>query len=276
MRHETISIERKGSVTGARMITYIPDRSPEMANKKKPFIIICPGGGYEMTSDREAEPIAFQYLAKGYACAVLRYSCKPAVFPTALLEVARAYVLAKENADNWNIDANNIFLQGFSAGGHLVCSYCTFYQDKLVTEATGYDAAALRPAGLILCYPVISSGAKAHKGTFESLLGDKYENIRDTHILKKLSLETQIHKDMPPVFVWHTFEDRTVPVENSLLLVSALKKKNIPTEFHMYPKGVHGLSLANEMTCYPDGGAVEKSCESWMGLALDWINNNTY
>ena len=40
--------------------------------------------------------------------------------------------------------------------------------------------------------------------------------------------------------------DSDVPVENSLLFASALKHAGVPFELHLFAKGPHGYSLANE------------------------------
>lgn len=119
MIYKTISISA-GENTSVELFLYIIDNSVELKpDRQRPIIIICPGGGYCMTSDREAEPVALQYLAMGYHTAILRYSVKPAKYPAALLELGTAVKYLKEHAREYHIDPRNIFLQGFSAGGHL-------------------------------------------------------------------------------------------------------------------------------------------------------------
>lgn len=125
----------------------------------------------------------------------------------------------------------------------------------------------LRPAGLILCYPVITSGEYAHRGSFEALLkGQKTEEM-----LERVSLEKQVTEHMPPVFLWHTFTDDCVPVENSLLLIAAMRKVNVPVEFHMYPAGGHGLSTCTEQSMNVDGYGVQEQCQSWLPLVRTWL-----
>lgn len=123
---------------------------------------------------------------------------------------------------------------------------------------------------MILSYPVISSGKFAHTGSFEALLG---ADSSDSEKRKKQSLEFQVTTDTPPTFLWHTVTDDCVPVENSLLFFEALHKYKVPVELHLYPTGVHGLSLANEETCHEDGGCIQPECQSWMELACTWIRN---
>lgn len=254
------------------LTTYIIDKVPlNGANvKKRPAIIICPGGGYAYTSDREAEPVAIQMAARGFHSFVLRYSCTPAVFPTALLELAKAVWIVRTNADRWNIDENKIIVCGFSAGGHLAASLATFWSKEFVWKTLGADKEMLRPDGAILCYPVITSGEFAHRGSFDNALAEDKDNAVK---LELLSLEKQANSLMPPVFIWHTWEDNAVPVENSLILAEALRKAGISTELHIYPHGCHGLSLANEETCDGRADLVVPVCQGWIDSAAAWVKN---
>ena len=141
----------------ATFVGYCLDNSSEIdPNRKRPSVLAIPGGGYEMTSDREAEPIAMQFLAAGFNAFVLRYSVKPSIFPVALLEAAEAMRRIRTHADEWHCDADAIAVIGFSAGGHLAANLATSASDD-VLAAHGYDADAVRPNGLMLAYPVVLS-----------------------------------------------------------------------------------------------------------------------
>ena len=120
---------------------------------KRPVVVICPGGGYEMTSDREAEPIAMQYLARGYHAVILRYSVAPARYPLALMQLAKTVAYLREHAGEFHIDTDKIILQGFSAGGHLAASLGVFWREKFISEALHTDAEMVKPNGMILSYP---------------------------------------------------------------------------------------------------------------------------
>lgn len=271
MIYRTLEMKETGSLPGSKLDLYLQDASRELKIGKRPLILICPGGGYGATSDREAEPVAFQFLAMGYHAAILRYSCAPARFPTALLEAASAMVTIRKNAEEWNVQADKIIITGFSAGGHLAASLGMFWNEDFVAGELGLketEHALARPDGMILGYPVITSGKSAHRGSFENLLGEREEELAE-----KVSLEKQVSAKTPPAFIWHTFEDGSVPVENSLLLVSALREAEVSTEFHMFPRGCHGLSLANHLTESADGRAIQKECTVWIDLAHTWIEN---
>ena len=271
MIHEKLEIQLKNSEFKANLFTYLLDNSLEIdPNRKRPVVLICPGGGYTMTSDREAEALAVKFLAMGYHAAVLRYSVAPARFPEALLQLATAVVLIRENAEKWHIDENKIVVQGSSAGGHLAASLGVFWNKSFVAEALETDSEKFRPNGLMLSYPVITSGEKAHQGSFENVLGEQYA---DEQKRRFLSLEYHVSKDTPPTFLWHTAPDDVVPVENSLLFFQALHALNIPAELHIYPIGGHGLGLATSETATPDGYGIQAECESWITLAGEWMKH---
>ena len=252
----------------ASLTGYLIENSPEIDHgRKRPAVLIIPGGGYCAVSDREAEPIALTMLGFGLHALVLRYSVNPSRFPTALLEAAEAMRLIREHADEWHIDPHNIAVMGFSAGGHLATCLCT---DACVEElqAHGYEPSAVRPDALALGYPVITSGRFAHRGSFNALLG---ERSGDEELLDRLSLEHHVTPDTPPTFVWHTVTDADVPVDNTLLLVGALRRHQVPVEAHLFPTGKHGLSLGTTETMYRDGSGVEPCVQIWPRLFHDWL-----
>jgi len=269
MIHKKIEIKARGMEAVGNLYTYFLDSSIEMRpNEKRPVILMCPGGGYEMTSDREAEPMAMQFLAMGYHVAILRYSVCPVRYPAALLQVAESVLYLKEHADEYHIDPEKIVVQGCSAGGHLAANYGIAWNSPFLTKLMGMenDPERLCVAGLLLCYPVITSGEKAHEESFRNLLGEQYEEKKE-----ELSLENQVTPDTPPTFLWHTATDETVPVENSLYFFQACLQQGVSAELHIYPVGGHGLSLANEETCRANGIGVQKECQSWIGLAQNWL-----
>lgn len=268
MINEKIAIQVSDSPYQAQLITFLHEQSPEIRSQKRPMVLICPGGGYAMTSDREAEPIALNYVGMGFHAAVLRYGVAPARYPEALLQLASAVALLRKNAENWCIDPNKIIVQGFSAGGHLAASLGVFWKQPFLTQELGVSADVIRPNGLLLGYPVISSGPLGHQGSFENLLGEAYA---DPEKRDAQSLEKWVSKDTPPTFLWHTAVDETVPVENSVMFFKKLHDAGVSAELHIFPDGPHGLALATEETDAPQGGKTQKVCASWIELAENWI-----
>lgn len=264
---QEIPVRTEGSLPDSKLVVYIQDHSESLYIKERPMVLLCPGGAYAYTSDREAESIALQFLAMGCHAAVLRYSTAPAVYPTQLKELAWSVKLLRDKAAEWHILPDKLIVQGCSAGGHLAASLGVFWKEKWLGEAVGADPGQIRPDALLLCYPVITSGEFAHRDSFQNLTGG------DTSRWEKLSLEKQVNEDTPRTFIWHTFADAAVPVENSLLFVNALCGHRIPVEFHLYPEGRHGLALATELTAGADGGHIQPECASWVELARTWLKN---
>lgn len=221
----------------------------------RPLVLVVPGGGYEHVSQRESDPVAVRFLAAGYHAAVLRYSVgEGARDYRPLSELNEALALVRSHAEEWGIRPQQIAVCGFSAGGHLALS-------SAVLDLPGDAGSQQRPNVLILSYPVVTAGPYAHRGSFVQLSGTEDQSA---HLA--FGLEDKVTPAVPPVFVWHTMEDGTVPVENTLMLVSALHRAGVPCEAHLFPHGKHGLSVCtaevnNEM---PHPGR-------WFALAAEWL-----
>lgn len=175
--------------------------------------------------------------------------------------------LIHEHAKEWYVDTDKIVVQGSSAGGHLAACLAMFWHTKWLAEMADVTNDILKPAAMLLNYPVITSGEYAHRGSFKQLLGGN----ETEELLELLSLEKQVTEHTPPAFIWHTYTDQSVPVQNSLLLIGAMKKYEIPVEFHMYPVGKHGLSTCSRLTAMRDGTGIQKECGSWLPLAKRWL-----
>lgn len=262
MIHEVIDIAENGFK--AQLTTYIVDNTVEaFKDKKRPIVIVCPGGGYERTSSKEGEPAALKLNAMGIHAAVLNYSCKPAVFPTALLQLARSIDILRTAPEDWHIDTDRIVVLGFSAGGHLTASIGAFWNKNILLKELDKSAEEIKPNALVLCYPVISSGEFAHRGSFEALLGADFDN---QELSKLMSIENQVDKTFPKTFIWHTYEDDAVPMENTLLLAGAMRKNDVPFAMHVFEKGTHGRALGTMET-----GETVEEIQPWISMAGDWI-----
>ncbi|MFC1959162.1 alpha/beta hydrolase, partial [Chloroflexota bacterium] len=212
--------------------------------KVRGAVLILAGGCYTFTAEREAEPVALQYTAVGYNAFVLEYSVAPNRFPQALRDTCRALTLIRQNAAAWNTDPDKIAVCGFSAGGHLAASLGVFWNRTELFSTTGIDNNSVNPNALILAYPVITSGEFRYDGLIQNLLGVD----ASPEMVEMISLEKQVSPSTPPTFVWHTIEDELVPVENSLLFASALRRHKVSFEMHIYPQGIHGQALATKET----------------------------
>ncbi len=241
---------------GGVLNVYLREAAPAMPDAVlRPMVVVVPGGGYNHVSPREGDPVALQFAAAGYHTAVLHYSVgKDARNYQPLRQLSEAIGLLRANAQAWNILPEKIAVCGFSAGGHLALSSAVLDLPE--------GGPQHRPNAVILGYPVITAGEFAHRGSFEMLAGSK-----DPAAQQKFGLEDKITPRTPPVFVWHTMEDQTVPVENTLLLLAALRRAGVPCEAHLFEKGVHGTSISTA-----EVNAADQHRHHWVELALEWLD----
>ena len=246
---------------------YLPYNMVEMRrqNQKRPCMLVCPGGGYGMCSEREAEPIALHFLPEGFNVFVLTYSVAPYRFPTQIREVAAAMELIYKNAEEWNCDTSRIAIIGFSAGGHLAAHYSTMFDCKEVREVLPESKSV---NATVLSYPVISADFNiTHQGSILNLLGHKPETKEEEEYF---SCNCNVKETTPPAFLWHTAEDGAVPVANSFLYASALSEKKVPVELHVYPFGGHGLSTSDKHTVDDITPVVEYN-NIWLSSVKRWL-----
>lgn len=238
---------------GALLRSYIHERINGERPYLRPAVLILPGGGYEHVSKRESEPVALEFLSRGYQAFVLTYTVKREniALSEPEKEVADALVYIKENALRFDTFQDKIVLLGFSAGAHLALSSQCHY--KALNKNSKVDA-------LVLSYPVVTMGEYGHDGSIYNLTGGDEERKR------YYSLEYEVTKDLPPVFMWHTTEDETVSPMNSLYLSSSLLKAGVPFEYHLFEKGKHGLSI-----CTRDVGKREERTSRWLELLFSWL-----
>lgn len=244
-----------------------PSNDRVYLNKKRPAIIICPGGGYWLRAYHEDEPIALSYLAAGFQAFVLEYSVAPMKFPGALFEVSMAVAMLRKNAQAYHIDPDRIYVLGFSAGGHLAASAGVYWKAPFVQRALGIDMDENRINGLVLCYPVISGREGiCHEGSMQNLFGA----VPNAEQRAVFSLENQVTDFTPPTFLWHTSDDQAVDSRNSLSFAAALCEYNIPYELHVYPHGSHGVAMASKVTASMASGIIPE-CQAWVADSIRFL-----
>jgi acetyl esterase/lipase len=282
MIHKNIPLSKEGDIY---LTTYALNSSNQyQVGKLRPAVVICPGGGYGYTADREAEPVALKYLSRGFHAFVLRYSCDTkALYPQPLLDLAKAMATVRENAEKWFVDKDKIVVAGFSAGAHLVSMLATNWDKNWLHEKTGLTGEMIKPNATVMGY-----------GAYD-IHEDENENIE---LLRKEDLElkrsinrrlygvdvpTQEQKDRlcsikhisestPPAFLWHTMEDELVPVNNALRYASALNNLKIPFELHIFQKGPHGLSISDE-TVERGPDFINPHVAKWHEMSIKWLKD---
>ena len=253
---------------------YLDTYVSEFRNARRDAMLVIPGGGYRaVCSDREGELVALAYASRGYNAFVLNYRVaeKGDIYPTQLLDACRALLYIKANADKYFINPDRIFAVGFSAGGHLAGSLALMTKDTLVLDTLGVTTDDLKIKGVVLSYPVTTAMANTHRGSFEYLAGMPFDDIPE-ELKRKYSLEENVDENSPPAFIWHTAEDKTVPVIGSLRLAAKYVEKGVPVSIHVYPYGCHGISLA---TAYANHEArvAEPLAERWLEDSIDFLNS---
>jgi acetyl esterase/lipase len=244
------------------LTVYLPDAGKATGAA----MVICPGGGYAHLAAHEGNDYALWLNQHGVAGFVLQYRLGSHGYhhPAMLNDAARAVRWVRAHAGDYRIDLKRVGIMGSSAGGHLASTLATHFDAGNPAAADAVERQSSRPDLGILCYPVISLGDFAHLGSKRNLLGTN----PPPELVQQLSSELQVTAATPPCFVWSTAEDKTVPVENSLLFAAALQKNHVPFDLHIYQKGRHGIGLADKPPfAHP---------HPWAGDCLFWLKEQGF
>ena len=204
-------------------------------------IVIFPGGGYGHLAVHEGAGYAEWFSQHGITAFVVKYRLGSNAYhhPAMLHDAARAVRTVRANATQWGLDHARVGVIGSSAGGHLAATLLTHFDAGQPNAADPVERMSSRPDLGILCYPVISMGPVTHEGSRRNLLGDEPA----PELLELLSNEKQVTCETPPCFLFHTWEDGAVKVENALLFAQALRERGVPFDLHIYENGRHGVGL---------------------------------
>ena len=222
-------------------------------------VIVCPGGAYAyLAMDHEGDQVAKWLNSLGVSAFVLKYRLGPKYHhPVELWDAQRAIRTVRSKAAEYRLSPDRIGIMGFSAGGHLASTAGTHFDAGDPASGDPIDRLSSRPDFMILCYPVISLGEFAHRGSERNLLGEN----PDPKLVESLSNETQVTARTPPTFLFHTTNDAAVPVENSVMFYAALHKAGVPAELHIYERGPHGVGLA----------PTDEVLSTWPARLADWL-----
>ncbi len=227
--------------------TDIPTLTPFLPEKEKATgaaIVICPGGGYGKLAPHEGAGYARWLSENGVAAFVLKYRLGTNGYhhPAMLQDAARALRTVRARAGEWQIDPHRIGIMGSSAGGHLAATLLTHFDEGKADAGDPIERVSSRPDLGILCYAVITMGDNTRAGSRTNLLGQNPSPA----LIDELSNEKHVTKNTPPCFLWHTWEDGAVKVENTLAFAAALRAQGVPFDLHIYQHGGHGMGLGKD------------------------------
>ena len=250
--------------SGAVLHTYARPREGFLAEQGGRWgVLILPGGGYGIVAPSEGEPVALAFLGAGVQAFVLEYSVAPVRWPNQLLETAAAIAYLRENAEKYGVAPDKIAVCGFSAGGHLAGCAANLWGHEVIRETLGLTGEQARPDAAILSYPVITMGEFGSGMTRSNLFGEEA-------VAAETSLEASVTDRNPPTFLWATYTDGSVPVENSLMYANALRAHDVPLELHVFNKGPHAMGLATPDSAW-QGDHTDPRAREWHPLCVGWL-----
>ncbi len=253
---------------------------------KRPCVIICPGGAYQHISEKEAEPAALGFYSQGYNAFVLSYSTGIGIgnLPVPIVQLAKTVAYIRQNAEMWSVDPDKIVVCGFSAGGHTAALFGALWHEKWLEKSINIKSEMFKPNALLLCYPLLDiksfcdmqlENNPSMQGLIESVYLNLFSQINPSQEeLDKWDAKKLINQDMPPVFLWTTLNDDIVDISQSLEFISVLSKHQISFEYHMFEKGLHGLSGADALSGYSKAEIEELgNAPKWRDLAIKWLED---
>lgn len=261
--------------------------------KKRPAIVVCPGGGYLIRADKEQEPVAARFLGLGYQLFILSYPvffngrpsdwtdgpefCEGSKYPEQLCDLMRAMAYVHACADELDIDTDRIYALGFSAGAHLVGSLAERWDDESLLGGIAPEVA--RPRAVLMGYPMID----AQNASREEYLHSKNPFVRyftrgifgtdepTDEQLRQVDLTANARADMPRVFIWHTVTDDEAPAAKSAAFVARLMQLGVPCDYHLFQDGRHGNALADSSSAAREE-EIDVREARWVELAASWLD----
>lgn len=283
----------------ARLDCYMPDSAIGFhIFRPRPAVIICPGGAYLIHATKEAEPVALEFMSRGFAACVLRYAIatdrehpergfdERVRYPMQALELMEAIHVLRQHKEEMHL-TDDIFMMGFSAGGHVCATVGTKWNDERLVSELDFtpERGELRTCGMILGYPMLASNSEDFSGeefrrldqtTVDGVNKVLYGTARpDAEQLDSCNLVHAVSGDTVPAFIWHSADDPVVDSRNSTAFILRMQSLGVPCEFHLFSHGGHGLGLANRYyarsarECDSDIAIWPKLVESWMSRLMD-------
>ena len=269
--YKEFGVERKQAKRGYLNIYRHEHMTELQTPRRRPAMLVFPGGGYEFLSQREGEPVAMTFYGEGYHAFMLDYDLKPVCYPAQIEQAAMAMMYIRHHAEEFAIQPDKIAAIGFSAGGHLCGCVSVLWDDPAVRAIFGDECELVRPDASVFSYAVVSCDPKiAHMGSFFNFCGQAVEHA-------SYSIDRFVRPTCSPAFIWANTPDDCVPAINSALLYEAYLRAGVPVELHIFSEGWHGMSLCNAET--ENVIPVSDTCvyvRSWLGLCLNFLRRRGF
>lgn len=262
----------------ASLETFVIDPNiSSKQTKKRPAMIVCPGGAYVKLAHRESEPIALHYNSEGFHSFILRYPVdnEQAQYPYPVLSLFQALALINKHAEEWFVDVSKIYVMGFSAGGHVAGLYANLWNNQELIEQAGLVRDDLpKVKGVILAYPLVKTAARPssdwadERRLFQCLYGSETPSQDQ---ITAVTLSNLINDETLPQFIWCAADDPVLNTADTIKYVLKLQEQKLSIEFHMFKNGEHGLALGDYATANPGEGDVFHPFSLWPRLARNWM-----
>ena len=282
----------------ATFTAYLADEVGEGSRRRRPAVVICGGGGFETIAAHEQEPVALEFANRGYQAFTLDYvtaSTGDIAFPAPEVDLACMLATVRAHAEQWNVDAKHVCVVGFSAGGFIAASLAAQWRDGLMAGAVGVVPDMVKPDAVVLAYPLLDLAAwrawktrdpridlrvpKTGGKTGRDLVNDFFSQLAGgeatDEYLEQVSPAEHVDRSMPPTFIWHATDDKTVPVSQVYPFAARLAEEGVAHELHVFDKGGHGLSVANANTVPAEGKdelpVRQQVTRPWVELAFAFL-----
>lgn len=264
MQVVSIPLANDHHATQATLTAYLQEPTPHSPWQEFPPLIIVPGGSMTHIPVEESDKTAIEFASRGFQVMILRYSFVgeyTPLYPQPLIDLSLAVHQVKSHRKDWHL-SDDLYLLGFSAGGHVTALYNDYWSSPWLSHLTGLTNEELRPSKIVLGYPVIdvTAGFPTDEATIAQWTDDP-EHYNASH---------HVNAHNVPTFLWHTMDDQFVPVQNSINYSLALQAHHIPQELHLFAHGPHGMDIANQLVAHhPDGN--QPHVAHWVDLASEWL-----
>lgn len=277
----------------ATYTAYLADATPALADTLRPAVVVCAGGSFSLLAPHEQEPVALSFLAEGYQAFVLNYvtsSTGDVSYPNPEVDLAKMVATVRANAAAWRVDPEKVCVVGFSAGGFVCASLATLWRERSFAGLVAERPEHIRPDAVVLGYPhldfrvmrderlrdpridlrVPKTGGKTGRDLLNDYLSLVAGGEATEERLEAIAPVSRVSRDVPPVFMWGTADDKTCPIGQVYAFASALAEAGVTHELHVFNKGGHALSMANANT-FSDNAEEQEAVRPWFGLACAFL-----